>query len=825
METHSRTQSSTGSQPQRIRDYAPSSVVSSVSSSWDAVEHDYDAKATAQVQEMLEHLETFLYHESRGLEGNRELLEECEEWSSLFPHLRIRGHQLMPTGDIGYEAISRSELRSHSPYFFIPESPAEDKSSHVLQSAHQHIPSVEGIGLGSDIIGKKPKTYQNDRERHHDINIQDTSLIAQSVFDWSHKKTEEALTAISDVNIQSPASRWHLFRYQAAPQDCAEAAEPDEEEDRCPTPTPDNPYPQPVRPTSMKKYAVEAIAAGNGEFDAMRKHLGTLTKDGDGSRYFALIKQRRSKRSSVSVSKNGSVDWVVSFVSWMSEKEGKSTALDTADTRTSSFPDRRPSVDESAMPVLTVYDVLPMLQGIDCVIQEYVSPSLESLWLITEEQLNASMCVIDDGQMSWLNDNMEEVFAIDGEVEEWFACDNQTIEDAEDDKKIKHHSHRRRALPPVTPNASIRQDIVGHLFDDIWSEMIPVFHPLLKSLSSDMSSDDDDEDSILIGDHGKLAFDEILLRQFGDGGDGLLSAMTIRPVSLQKRESSARIRSTLDANGIPSNMPSMFEVYPSSRPTSARPTSARPTSARPTSGRNMDMHGHPAHQNHPSRMQTAASNKASSYNWKRSNPGMRLLPLPAVPGPGNMTALSNGLNDMIYGTSIGIGSMKTPISHAWENSRPSTSIPGSNSTTKRLPPIRGIVANPHEQAAEAAGKVARHVFFDAPEPADSPLQRTRAASPRPFSARRQPSAGLRRTRPHTAMVIDETKHPISSNTGTTTRTASKPIARNIHNHVNAISNYVEERDRDHTINPVMGMRMRQGVKSAIGRRKPMANAY
>ncbi|KAJ3171596.1 hypothetical protein HDU88_007676 [Geranomyces variabilis] len=684
METYSRTQSSSGSQPQRIRDYAPSSIVSSVSSSWDTVEHDYDAKATAQVQEMLEHLETFLYHGT---------LEQV-----------IRGHNLLPTSDVGYEAIPRSELRSHSPYFFIPANPSDDKLMHSSPNpvAPEQIPSVAGIGLGNDIIGRKPESVnspvdaRSSRERS-DL-VHDGWPVAQSMFDWSDAKTQEAMAAITDTSATTQSPRWYLFRYRKQPND-DEAGDVAADEDRCPTPTPGNPFPRAPPLVHKPDHIIEVIANGNGELAAMKKQMGAVAKDGEEFRHFALLKQFRKRPAAVPAEgKEGAAQAqaqaVVSFIAWEHQKDAKEAPA-------------HDGLEEVPVPphIINVYDIMPLLEGLDCVLQEYACPSMEALLVTSVEALMSAMVVVDDGRRSWLNDSMEEVFAFDGEVEEWFACDNETVDETEDHKTVKSRSRQRRALPPVTPNASIKQDIVGHLFDDIWSEMVPVFHPLLESLSDDSATDEDDEVGGLLGEHGKLAFDEILLRQFGEGGDGLLSAMTIRPVSLQKRESSARIRSTFE-NGAPAtNMPSMFEMYPSSRPTSARPTSARPTSARPTSGRNHDPIPHGAHQGAPqSRMQTAASNKGASYNnWKRSNPGMRLLPLPAVPGPGSMLTLPNGLTDMIYGTSIGIGSMKAAASHAWESSRPSTSIPASNSTSKRLPPIRGIVAQQEQQDGPGKG--------------------------------------------------------------------------------------------------------------------------
>ncbi|KAI8822056.1 uncharacterized protein EV422DRAFT_614411 [Fimicolochytrium jonesii] len=788
-------QSSQGSHQRKIFDYAPSSVVSSVSSSWDA-EHDYDAEATNQVQVMLEHLETFLYQENNILDGNPTLQEECEEWASLFPHLRIRGHQTLPSSDIGYEAIPRNELRCHSPYFYIPES--SSASHRYSQALSQDALNVEGIGLGSDIIGQK---HADRPIAEASPAVDEHSLLGRSMFSWTDSKTSDALNALKKGTLQTSGYQWQIFGYQPSGAEGEDGTPDGDEEDRCPTPTPDNPHPQPIHSTAAKRarWNVEAVSAGSGSFEVLKKALSNLK--GDGTRnHFALLKHSVHPLVQPQPQHRGrSPDCGVSFVSWASIGAKPDGVTQTHDET----------------PFLTVYDVLPVLQNVNCAIYEYLSPTLENLLAVSAQLFSASVSLVDDGCGSWLNETNEEVFAADGEVEEWIASENQSAEDAEDDKQIKHHSHRRRALPPVTPNASIRQDILGHLFDDIWSEMVPVFQPLLNALS-DEKGDEDDKDDDLID---KLPFDDMILRELAD--DGLLSAMTIRPVSLQKRDHSAP-RPKASADGTVYNAPSMADFY-GAFSSSSRPASARPTSARPTSGRHHGDVSQYGHQNHSSRMQSAAqsANKAS-YNWKRNNPGARLLPLPAVSANTSVNVISttNTMNDMIYGTSIGYGQTKSAATHAWDSSRPSTSIPGSNTASKRLPPIRGGTVLHSQDGIDGLTKQStRHVIFDAPDAADGPMQRLRPASPRPFSARRQPSAGIRRVRPHTAIVIDESKMtaPIS-------RTAAKPIPRNNHGHNSSVSLYGEERHQDPS-NPVLGIRMRQGVKSAIGRRKVATNVY
>lgn len=57
---------------------------------------------------------------------------------------------------------------------------------------------------------------------------------------------------------------------------------------------------------------------------------------------------------------------------------------------------------------------------------ECLVPSLEAFLRLPAAAAIASFDMVDEGGVSWFNPNNEEIFALDGEVEEWFACDNQT---------------------------------------------------------------------------------------------------------------------------------------------------------------------------------------------------------------------------------------------------------------------------------------------------------------------------------------------------------------------------------------------------------------
>ncbi|KAI9339559.1 hypothetical protein DFJ73DRAFT_568180 [Zopfochytrium polystomum] len=397
-------------------------------------------------------------------------------------------------------------------------------------------------------------------------------------------------------------------------------------------------------------------------------------------------------------------------------------------------------------------------------------------------------------------------------LEPWFNTNLECRDEDAEFEPTKQRS-RRRGIPPVTPKASIRQDMMGYLFDDMWSEVMPFFQPAVirgddiplkdANVSSTICAinDEDDEDTSLI-----------------DSVDPLMKAITIRPVSLQKRESSARTRSSVARNYLSSSEDFTYGAHRSpsthsslaqnlesallaaitnvtassvdgqqSRPTSARPLSARIAgSVRPSSARNLEslMQAGPgvasSATNNPQvqnggqsggRLQSAAGIRAGAgRNWKsRNNAGMRLLPLASMPpvasGPSNGS--SSSLHDLVFGTSMTLA--KTSQAQGWEGSRPSTSV---GSSSKRLPPIRMTALNSNGldqdlssgQANFASGSTRpapRHVLFDTAESPEmvstSATKLARSSSPRPFSAKRQPSGNLRTrnsssmTRPHTTM--------------------------------------------------------------------------
>ncbi len=60
----------------------------STQGSWDEQEQDYDAQATKHVLDMMGQLQNLLYDDDKSTIRTNDLLDECQEWMLLFPHLR-----------------------------------------------------------------------------------------------------------------------------------------------------------------------------------------------------------------------------------------------------------------------------------------------------------------------------------------------------------------------------------------------------------------------------------------------------------------------------------------------------------------------------------------------------------------------------------------------------------------------------------------------------------------------------------------------------------------------------------------------------------------
>ncbi|NXV26887.1 F149A protein, partial [Rissa tridactyla] len=76
----------------------------------------------------------------------------------------------------------------------------------------------------------------------------------------------------------------------------------------------------------------------------------------------------------------------------------------------------------------------------------------------------------------------EEIYDVDGKIEEYLAFDNKELDDESWEQKKMRLAEKRskRGIPPVSPNACIKDAVASEVFDCIWSNVIGILEELIK---------------------------------------------------------------------------------------------------------------------------------------------------------------------------------------------------------------------------------------------------------------------------------------------------------------------------------------------------------
>ncbi|XP_067993021.1 protein FAM149A isoform X2 [Melanerpes formicivorus] len=89
---------------------------------------------------------------------------------------------------------------------------------------------------------------------------------------------------------------------------------------------------------------------------------------------------------------------------------------------------------------------------------------------------------ISDSDSSMYSFLEEEIYDVDGKIEEYLAFDNKELDDEDWEQKKMRLAEKRskRGIPPVSPDACIKDAVVSEVFDCIWSNVIGILEELIK---------------------------------------------------------------------------------------------------------------------------------------------------------------------------------------------------------------------------------------------------------------------------------------------------------------------------------------------------------
>ena len=97
---------------------------SSFAFSWGGVESEFEQNATRKVLQLYENIQCYLYQSSDSNNANliqESLTTECNVWREYFPHLRVVGHQMLPTADDFIQSIETERVSPNKAVDIQPE--------------------------------------------------------------------------------------------------------------------------------------------------------------------------------------------------------------------------------------------------------------------------------------------------------------------------------------------------------------------------------------------------------------------------------------------------------------------------------------------------------------------------------------------------------------------------------------------------------------------------------------------------------------------------------------------------------------------------------